>query len=58
MDKHSSRAGIGLKEKVHLLYKVTASKLGEVVVSFAIENQQRVNQNEETKEYVPNEKTR
>lgn len=47
-----------MNEKVHLLQEATPSRLGEVAVSANLRNQHRVKQKEETKDYVPNERTR
>ena len=45
-------------DKDNLLQKTTPSRLGEIVVlSNAQKPMQRVKQDEETEEYVPNERT-
>ena len=47
-----------MKCKIHLPHETT-SRLGEVaVLSNAKKPTQRVKQNEETKDYIPNERTR
>ena len=48
-----------MKRKIHLPHETTSSRLGEVaVLSNAKKPTQRVKQNEETKDYIPNERTR
>ena len=48
-----------MKDKIYLLYEATPSRLGEVpVLPNALKPSQRVKQNEETKECVPNKKRR
>lgn len=63
LDKHKGlrddRAGTGLKNNVCLLHEATSSRLGEVVVLSIVQKPtQRIKQNEEREEYIPNERTR
>ena len=52
-------AWAGLVDKVRLLHETTLSRLGEMVVlSNAYKSTQRVKENEERKECVPNNRTR
>lgn len=57
--RENQELGQGWMIKVHLLHKVTHSRLGEVAVSPNTQKQtQIVEQDEETEEFVPNEGTR
>ena len=45
----------GFYSKVHLLHEATPSRLEEVAVLSNAQNQQRVKENEEMEEYVPDD---
>ena len=53
------RAGAALNSKVHLLYKISPSRLEEMIVLYTVKKStQRVKQNEEPGRHVLNERIR